>query len=63
MGILLILAQVAFLVLHYGAHYFRHVSPWALWLPAILFGALWLVAILTRTQFNMDSFKHMFVSR
>ena len=61
MGLLLILIQVALLVLHYGAHMFRHVSPWALWLPAILFGVLWVIALIGGSTFNLASFNYIFV--
>ena len=44
MGIFLILSQVVLVVLTYAAHVFS-LSPWAIFLPAILLVTLWVVVV------------------
>ena len=43
--VFLILAQVVLLVLAYGAHVLHHVSPWLIWLPAILLAVLVFISL------------------
>lgn len=63
MGILLILAQAVLVILDMLAHVI-HVSLWIVFLPAILFGALWLIAILLGARFIIDRFVNLYeVSR
>lgn len=45
MWILLVLAQVVLWVLAYPAKVLHHVSPWLIWLPSILLGALLVLSI------------------
>lgn len=56
MGIALILAQVILVVSYYMAHII-HISLWIVWLPAILFGALWILATLLGGTFRIDSLR------
>lgn len=53
MGILLILAQIALAVLDYGAHVLT-LSPWIVFLPAILFAALWGIGLFYNSTFVLD---------
>jgi hypothetical protein len=62
MGILLILAQLSLILLNYGAHAVT-LSPWIVFLPGILFLALWALALLLGTAFDINSFTHMFAVR
>ena len=62
MGILLILIQVIVVVLHLAAHALN-VNDWVLALPALLFGVLWLVGLLTGCVFVVDSFAHPYRRR
>ena len=53
MGILLILAQVAMIILDLITHTFT-LNPWLVWSPAILFGTIWLTAVLFGGAFYVD---------
>lgn len=59
MGVLLILAQIALVVLNYAAHV-THLSPWIVFLPAMAFAALWLVGRLCGCIFVIDSFTSIY---
>lgn len=45
MWILLIVAQVVLIVLAYGAHILKHVSPWLIWLPTIILATLAVIVL------------------
>jgi len=53
LGIILILAQIVLIVLVYGAHVVS-LSAWITWLPAMLFAAVWLLAIMFHATFAVD---------
>jgi hypothetical protein len=59
MGLVLILAQIVMVVLNYAAHVFS-LSPWIVFLPTLLFGALWFFAIFTGSKFIIDSFSNIY---
>lgn len=60
MGILLILAQVALIVLGPVAHVIS-LNPWLVYLPAILFGSLWALGVVFfRARFVIDSFTNIY---
>ena len=57
MGILLILAQVALVVVDLLAHVIN-VNIWLVFLPGLLFVAMWLTGVLLGASFALDSFTH-----
>lgn len=59
MGILLILLQVMLVVLQFAAHVID-INLWLLFMPAVLFGAIWALAVLMGSTFVVDSFKGIF---
>lgn len=62
MGILLILAQVALVILDLAAHILK-LNLWLVFLPGMLFATLWLVARLLGVVLVIDSFKRIYVKR
>lgn len=55
MGLLLVLVQVALVVLNYGARMIS-VSPWVVFLPAILLATCYVLGALMGWTFMLDSF-------
>lgn len=59
MGILLLLAQVVLAILVLVAHAFT-LNAWLVWMPAILFGALWATGIAFGCRFVIDRFTNIY---
>lgn len=62
MGILLILAQIALVILAPVAHIVT-LNLWVVFLPAMLFGALWLIGIICGCRLVVDRFTNIYTTR